>query len=188
MHRPESGPVWPVHSFFRTLIFSDRKNECTGQSLAQSGLCTHFFGPRNSSCKPAGRASLIFTTYRVNHGVPRYGSTQCTAVHVSHRMAESKPCSYSLTVRCGTCIAHRWKPCGFRIPLMYGTNSTDENCSRRSLRAANIQYMYCQYHYDTYVAFIVIGANGSMRGEKVTSLARWPPNPSRCWALTMEDY
>ena len=24
---------------------------------------------------------------------------------------------------------------------MYGTNSTDENCSRRSLRAANIQYL-----------------------------------------------
>ena len=37
-------------------------------------------------------------------------------------------------------------------------------------------------------AFIVIGANGIVRGEKVTSLARWPPNPSRCWALTMEDY
>ena len=61
------------------------------------------------------------------------------SVHVSHSMAESKPCSYRLTVRCGTCIAHRWKPCGLRIPLMYGTNSTDENCSRRSLRAANIQ-------------------------------------------------
>ena len=38
------------------------------------------------------------------------------------------------------------------------------------------------------IAFIVIGANGIVRGEKVTSLARWPPNPSRCWALTMEDY
>ena len=33
------------------------------------------------------------------------------------------------------------------------------------------------------IAFIVIGANGIVRGEKVTSLARWPPNPSRCWAL-----
>ena len=41
---------------------------------------------------------------------------------------------------------------------------------------------------DRGIAFIVIGANGSMRGEKVTSLARWPPNPSRCWALTMEGY
>ena len=112
-----------------------------GQTGPDSVRCTHFFGPRNSSLQPAGRASLIFTTYRVNHGVPRYGSTQCTAVHVSHSMAESKPCSYRLTVRCGTCIAHRWKPCGFRIPLMYGTNSTDENCSRRSLRAANIQYL-----------------------------------------------
>ena len=38
------------------------------------------------------------------------------------------------------------------------------------------------------VAFIVIGANGIVRGEKVTSLARWPPKPSRCWALNMEDY
>ena len=35
---------------------------------------------------------------------------------------------------------------------------------------------------------LVIGANGSVRGEKVTSLARWPPNPSRCWALPLEDY
>ena len=26
-----------------------------------------------------------------------------------------------------------------------------------------------------YIAFIVIGANGIVRGEKVTSLARWPP-------------
>ena len=40
----------------------------------------------------------------------------------------------------------------------------------------------------------MIGANGIVRGKKVTSLARWPPNPSRCWALTwrtigpMEDY
>ena len=44
------------------------------------------------------------------------------------------------------------------------------------------------------IACIVIGANGIVRGKKVTSLARWPPNPSRCWALTwrtigpMEDY
>ena len=44
------------------------------------------------------------------------------------------------------------------------------------------------------VAYLVIGANGNVRGKKVTSLARWPPNPSRCWALTwrtigpMEDY
>ena len=40
----------------------------------------------------------------------------------------------------------------------------------------------------------MIGANGSVREEKDSSLARWPPNPSRCWALTwrtigpMEDY
>ena len=46
----------------------------------------------------------------------------------------------------------------------------------------------------TSIAYLVIGANGSVRGKKVTSLARWPPNPSRCWALTwrtigpMEDY
>ena len=44
------------------------------------------------------------------------------------------------------------------------------------------------------IAYIVTGANGNVRGKKVTSLARWPPNPSRCWALTwrtigpMEDY
>ena len=44
------------------------------------------------------------------------------------------------------------------------------------------------------IAYLVIGANGIVRGKKVTSLARWPPNPSRCWALTwrtigpMEDY
>ena len=44
------------------------------------------------------------------------------------------------------------------------------------------------------IAYLVIGANGNVRGKKVTSLARWPPNPSRCWALTwrtigpMEDY
>ena len=44
------------------------------------------------------------------------------------------------------------------------------------------------------IAYLVIGANGTVRGKKVTSLARWPPNPSRCWALTwrtigpMEDY
>ena len=44
------------------------------------------------------------------------------------------------------------------------------------------------------IAYIMIGANGIVRGKKVTSLARWPPNPSRCWALTwrtigpMEDY
>ena len=31
---------------------------------------------------------------------------------------------------------------------------------------------------------LVIGANGNVRGKKVTSLARWPPNPRRCWALT----
>ena len=48
------------------------------------------------------------------------------------------------------------------------------------------------YHSSDYG--IVIGANGNGRGKKVTSLARWPPNPSRCWALTwrtigpMEDY
>ena len=47
---------------------------------------------------------------------------------------------------------------------------------------------------DLGIAYIVIGANGIVRGKKVTSLARWPPNPSRCWALTwrtigpMEDY
>ena len=45
-----------------------------------------------------------------------------------------------------------------------------------------------------FLAYLVIGANGIVRGKKVTSLARWPPNPSRCWALTwrtigpMEDY
>ena len=45
-----------------------------------------------------------------------------------------------------------------------------------------------------FIAYLVIGANGNVRGKKVTSLARWPPNPSRCWALTwrtigpMEDY
>ena len=44
------------------------------------------------------------------------------------------------------------------------------------------------------IAYLVIGANCIVRGKKVTSLARWPPNPSRCWALTwrtigpMEDY
>ena len=44
------------------------------------------------------------------------------------------------------------------------------------------------------IAYLVIGANGIVRGKKVTSLARWPPNPSRCWAPTwrtngpMEDY
>ena len=44
------------------------------------------------------------------------------------------------------------------------------------------------------LAYIMIGANGIVRGKKVTSLARWPPNPSRCWPLTwrtigpMEDY
>ena len=52
-----------------------------------------------------------------------------------------------------------------------------------------------RYEYITInIAYLVIGANGSVRGKKVTSLARWPPNPSRCWALTwrtigpMEDY
>ena len=49
-------------------------------------------------------------------------------------------------------------------------------------------------YYEGNIAYLVIGANGSVRGKKVTSLARWPPNPSRCWALTwrtigpMEDY
>ena len=48
--------------------------------------------------------------------------------------------------------------------------------------------------HDGGTAYLVIGANGIVRGKKVTSLARWPPNPSRCWALTwrtigpMEDY
>ena len=48
-------------------------------------------------------------------------------------------------------------------------------------------------HFNS-IAYLVIGANGIVRGKKVTSLARWPPNPSRCWALTwrtigpMEDY
>ena len=49
-------------------------------------------------------------------------------------------------------------------------------------------------YYEGNIAYLVIGANGIVRGKKVTSLARWPPNPSRCWALTwrtigpMEDY
>ena len=33
-------------------------------------------------------------------------------------------------------------------------------------------------------SLFMIGANGSVRGKKDSSLARWPPNPSRCWALT----
>ena len=43
-------------------------------------------------------------------------------------------------------------------------------------------------------SLFMIGANGSVRGKKDPSLARWPPNPSRRWALTsrtigpVEDY
>ena len=117
------------------------ENGCTGQSLVQSGPCTHFFGPRNSSLEPAGRGSLIFATNRFNHSTQVLVAVHCTLYCTRvDCMAESNPRSYRLNVRCGTCIAHRWKPGGLRIPMMYGTNSTDENFLRRSLRTANIQF------------------------------------------------
>ena len=46
---------------------------------------------------------------------------------------------------------------------MYGTNSADENCSRRSLRAANIQYMY-PYPCPK-IGFMKIGRVGSTDHE-----------------------
>ena len=44
--------------------------------------------------------------------------------------------------------------------------------------------------WNRHIAFIVIGANGIVRGEKIRGdePSSLPPNPSRCWALTMEDY
>ena len=39
-------------------------------------------------------------------------------------------------------------------------------------------------HLSPLHSLFMIGANGSVRGKKDSSLARWPPNPSRCWALT----
>ena len=61
-------------------------------------------------------------------------------------------------------------------------------------RMRNASKVECPGTRSTGIAYLVIGANGNVRGKKVTSLARWPPNPSRCWALTwrtigpMEDY
>ena len=63
-----------------------------------------------------------------------------------------------------------------------------EDCPGQSLSPLTLFGHASIIYYEGNIAFIVIGANGIVRGEKVTSLARWPPNPSRCWALTMEDY
>ena len=69
------------------------------------------------------------------------------------------------------------------------TSRRSGTVQNRPVPALDDRYLrYCD------IAYLVIGANGSVRGKKVTSLARWPPNPSRCWALTwrtigpMEDY
>ena len=69
------------------------------------------------------------------------------------------------------------------------TSRRSGTVQNRPVPALDDRYLrYCD------IAYLVIGANGIVRGKKVTSLARWPPNPSRCWALTwrtigpMEDY
>ena len=74
-----------------------------------------------------------------------------------------------------------------RLPSFSSLNGIELQVQRKFCAASII-------YYEGNIAYIMIGANGIVRGKKVTSLARWPPNPSRCWALTwrtigpMEDY